>query len=177
MGRHRAHSRKTTFWNELRVNNGYSYQDISTALDKDIGVVGKWFTGQCIPQKASSDEVCDLFGVDRELGYSEFKKSHETWQPGRQSKKAEALPKAEIEPTWFEPDRDPEPVVECSVENEQPRVSNDIISKMLKAVYGKFSFDDYENLRTLMLEGDDPREILYGKVSFEEYIEFLNAIK
>lgn len=168
MGRRDAKFRKLTFWNELRVKYGYSYQDISDILDKDATTIGKWFTGQSIPPRKHSDELCDLFGIDHDTGYSEFVEFHTMWKSSRKSKNTESMPMVEI---GFESDRDPEP------KNEQPIALNSTNIKMLKTVYGKFSFEDYENLRTLMLEGDDPREILYGKISFEEYIEFLNAIK
>jgi transcriptional regulator with XRE-family HTH domain len=154
---------KETFWNKLRAANGYSYKELSVALGHDRSTIGSWFTGRSIPRKQFIKDICDLFGVDAETGEQEFIKAYKEWEsastrPSNQQAKRSS-PAANV------------------VEQEISTIKTDILATILGSVYGKLNFTEYEALRDSILVGKNPQEILYGKVSFEDYINLIKLIE
>lgn len=172
-----ARSSKSTFWNELRVKNGYSYQDLADTLGHDISVVGKWFTGHTVPKEKSLKELCDLFGVDYALGKEEFIKACKATKSNKHKKSKHTNKVKKSTADAVVPKNDTNSDADIFTNDPIKTIESSIMRKILKLVYNKLDFDDYENLRTRMLEGDDPREILYNKISFDAYIEFAYTLK
>ena len=172
-----ARSSKSTFWNELRVKNGYSYQELADTFGHDTSVIGKWFTGGAVPREKSMKEVCELFGVDYSLGKDEFIKAYEARKSKRHknSKRTNRVEKSTA--VAIVPKKTIDSNTDIFTNDPIKTIESSIMRKILKSFYNTLDFDDYENLRTRMLEGDDPREILYNKISFDAYIEFVYALK
>lgn len=172
-----ARSSKSTFWNELRVKNGYSYQDLADTLGHDMSVVGKWFTGHTVPKEKSLRELCDLFGVDYALGKEEFVKACEAKKSAKRKNSKHTSNVKKSTTVAVVPKKDADSDAGIFKDGPIEAIESSILKKVLKSVYNKLDFDDYEDLRTRMLEGGDPREILYKKISFEDYIEFAYSLK
>ena len=171
-----ANLKNKTFWNELRVKNGYEFTDLAQTLGRDYSTVAKWFSGGGVPKKKYAKDVCDLFGVDLELGYNEFIKAHEQWKSNRGiSKKNSKTKKIKVASVNVNTTS----VVPKTLTAEIKTLESEIMNKILKAVYSKLDFEPYEKLRATLISGGDPREAIYGVVSYDEYLEFdqiLNGI-
>ena len=187
----RVRAAKTTFWNKLRVENDIKMTDIADMCKVSQGTVGNWFSGRQVPSEFHSNELSDLFGIDRNKGYQEFINSHKSWDSDRgrmkfslfgtppvcpkqtykKKSKAKVEPKVESNPDLIEalPILRPDRVHYETV----------VIKDACRVVYGKLSYEDYEHFSWITYNGYPPTEItefLYGKVEFEEYIEVFNLL-
>ena len=165
-----AKATKNTFWNNLRIKNGMTYKDLSETMNKSVGNLGNWFSGRCMPCDSDITDLCDLFGVDFEVGKAEFAKANDAWSSSRNaSKEVEYVPvpgsisaTAEEEIT-FEED-EPEAATKPSAMSWSTR------DDILRHFYGKVEYEEYSQLQAALDGKGDPLAMLYGKISFDDFI-------
>ena len=73
-----------TFWVNVWQKSGMSSKDIGDKLHVTGASVRNWFSGRYTPDERSLCLLCDLFGVDRETGRSEFVKAHKEYWANRE---------------------------------------------------------------------------------------------
>lgn len=151
---------KNTFWNNKRVGNGVTLQELSECLSVDYTQLSHWLTGQSMPSNDYVKKICDLFGVDYNEGLVEFHKAHEQWE--QEHSKNKSANKMHKEDT---------PVV-----SSQNIVPDDI----MKSLYGVLSYEDFKEMLLGGLCSSDPSAILgsiYGKVDYNAYVAVANIIR
>ena len=170
---------KSNFWNELRVKNNYSYDDLASTLDLAPSTVAMWFCGRVMPKENHIHSLCELFGVDYPKGYEEFSNAHNSWTSSRPADKptnkkahkhkVKLIPMVSADP--FSPEtKSAEETVKDTI-----AVATDN-SDIFRKVYGKLSYDEYESFRATVLEGKDPLAIAYNKLDFDDFMELYNLI-
>ena len=160
--KHQARADKHTFWNDLRIQNGYMYKDIADTLGVKESNVAKWFSGANLPDDKMIKDICDLFGVDFNLGKSEFINSKKNWKPRLY---ARSKPEVKTE----------------KVQKKQSTTSVQLgITEFLKSIYGVVSWQAFLILYYAVIGEPitpDPRKDLYGQVSYDDFTricEFLD---
>ena len=68
---------KDTFWNQLRLGQGYTLVSLGAELGIDPSQLCKYFNGQVLPTTPIAVNICDKFGIDYITGAEEFNKLHE----------------------------------------------------------------------------------------------------
>ena len=79
---HRAHAKKntsSTFWNDLRVENGYTLKLLADVLEVKQNYLSFWLTGQSKPTETFIKKICELFGVPISEGRAQFEAAYEIW--------------------------------------------------------------------------------------------------
>lgn len=166
-----------TYWNDLRLKNGYKLSDIAITLGTSVSNVGKWFSGRYVPCDKDIHDICDLFGVDYEEGKSEFIKARDSWKSGRTGKNRFGLSDGET-PNSAKCCKDFDnaesaPSVTIDISDGNLARAND---ELLKLIYGKISWDAYETARVAGV-GENLLEALYNKISFEEFDSIYSLVR
>ena len=161
-------NRKQTFWNDLRVKNGYKLEDLADAFGTSLSNVGKWFSGKYVPNDAKIHDICDLFGVDFEKGKAEFINARSAWHSDKHQTKHKNAPCTE---SVCVDDK-------CASTKLPDNSSCKINSKkdLFRYLYGNISFDDYERLRENPDDTGNLLELVYGIVSFDVFDELYNQL-
>ena len=167
-----AKARKyNNFWTRTVDAAKTSIKEVSIALDVDKSTVNSWFCGRYFPSDAKIKDLCDLFGVDFTAGYNAFLEIHKDWavslgkeptEPHRRGRKARK--KVAVVP---------QPVSTPNI----VEVASDAFAGIAKYIYGKVTFEEYENLRQNISGTGDPMALLYGKIPFEEYMKLMGIVK
>ena len=147
--RRKARGRKSTFWNQKRINAGVTYRDIGEYLHCSTSLAGRFFTGQVVPKDEYIDSLCDWFGVDRIVGEREFRNANRKWDTIYDGK---IHPKLEIDG-----EKKPEPkvekrepvVVKTSTVFVKEKKTMDI-SGLNRAVYRILDYDSFVEFTKLL---------------------------
>lgn len=183
----RAHGKKDTFWNQVRVKSNITQKEVAEYLGCSKSLAGFFFSGQLVPKDEHIDKLCELFGVDRILGEREFRKAHRDWDTINDGKEHPTF-SAEVnkEP---KPKKETKKIVERrsviinheeELREEKPTMD---ISGLHRAAYRVLDYDDFVAFTKLLgskkhfeSESDWMNEIdefissrVYGKVSRAEY--------
>ena len=160
--RNQARADKQTFWNSLRIQNGYMYKDIADTLGVKACNVAKWFSGANLPSDKMIKDICDLFGVDFALGKSEFINSKKNWKP-RAYVRSQSPDKSKNMPA------------------KQSTTSVQLgITEFLNSIYGVVPWQVFLTLYYAIIGKPitpNPRSDIYGQVSYEDFnriCEFLD---
>ena len=165
-----ARATKSNFWNNLRVKNNYSYADLASALDLAPSTVAMWFCGKVMPNAKHIQSLCELFGVDCNVGTQEFTNACNTWKSTRPAKQ----PKNEVK---LVPMVASDPLTSLSDSPKNPEVIEySSITDVFESLYGIVTYAEYEHFRALLLDGNDALETIYGKVPYETYIAIYNKL-
>lgn len=152
-----------TFWNQKRVDAGFTMQELSEGLGIDYTRLSHYLTGQDMPPPIIALKLCDLFDVNPDEGTAEFTKAHEQWVINRKRAKFTlAEPKIEPEPT---PEPTPEP---------KPEPIND---ELMKSLYGLLSYENFKAVLLTGIIGSDVLAEIYGKADYDTYLAISNLIK
>ena len=179
---------KDTWWNRLRVEKNIRYKDIIELYGGSVSVWAQRFTGQTMPNYNQIKQLCELFDVDFNRGYAEFKKAHALWKSeGRGAKDGYVKTGISImrgvqkgERVEVVGQRDPveitkeEETVETPV--EQPTIAP---NEVFGVVYGKVPYDTFcafcDALARVTTE--DPLGYIYGKVDYKEFRAIEKALE
>lgn len=157
--------RKTTydtFWNNLRESLGVSTRDLAEVLGISRGQISNFCTGRRFPTKNNIQKFCDFFDIDYDTGYSEFEKAYQEYHnyPTTESKEPtedNAAMMDELDKVLFGEDV-----------TEKPTRGLD--SVVMRKLYGQVSYDVFFNVIACIADGTgDPLKEIYGKVSYEDY--------
>ena len=161
--KYQARADKQTFWNDLRIQNGYMYKDIADTLGVKACNVAKWFSGANLPSDKMIKDICDLFGVDFALGKSEFVNAKKNWKPRLYVRS--------------------KPVVKTKkVQKKQPATSVQLgFTEFLNSIYGVVPLQVFLILYYAIIGEPitpNPRSDIYGQVpsydDFNRICEFLD---
>ena len=184
MRKQRAKGAKRTFWNEKRVSQNILVQELADTLGVAVGTIGNWLSGAKIPPENRVRELCDLFGVGYDEGYNEFVRANRIWDSERGklsydmvSPTSREVPSTERKKkTATESVADDEVILvgEVAVETKDIHINPVEVNKpdIIKYLYGRLLFDDYEDFKAEFLKGADPLRLTYGKLSYDDYKEF-----
>ena len=146
-------ARKDTFWNRKRIENNAKYEELSEVLHISKSAIGSYMSGQLIPSDNIARQLCDLFGVDYAQGLLEFQHAHREWKSDRNGK--------------------------AFISGEPPKKSPKVVSEepescavdFFKAIYGKVTYAQYEELKRIPVDGVNTMQYLYGKIDYATYLE------
>lgn len=128
------------FWNNKRVELGFSVGQIAEFLAVSKGTVYNYLYGYCHPKEEHLNLLCKLFNVDTETGKEEFDKIY---------KRCHA---------------DPSETEEASEETAPVEVD------IFEAVYGVISYKDFIKYYELVAAKNiDALRLIYNKVDFSTY--------
>lgn len=157
--------RKTTydtFWNNLRESLGVSTRDLAEVLGISCGQVSNFCTGRRFPTKSNIQKFRDFFDIDYDTGYSEFEKAYQKYHnyPVTESEEPtedNAAMMDELDKVLFGEDVTEKPTRELD-------------SVVMRKLYGQVSYDVFFNVIACIADGSgDPLKEIYGKVSYEDY--------
>lgn len=178
MKKESAKATKLNFWNDLRVKNGYSYDDLSSTLELAPSTIAMWFSGRQIPAQKHLVNLCMLFGVDEKVGREEFIKAKAAWQTSRTKEQNAPKKKHKVE---LVPMVAADPEVVKTTPTEKPIKKTDSVktpdSDIFRKLYGVLSYDDYEEFRAISKDTEDPLKFLYKKIDFDDFIKILDILK
>ena len=192
---------KMTFWNKLRVQNNFSIKDVADYVGAAPGTIGGWFSGAKIPSDRYLESICNMFDIDLNKGYEEFAKASKEWDSERgklkmgmygESSEVSAdveSPKEEKRKSGITitkskvTDKSDAPVDEVVVPSvtithtHKAVVAEDTkVPELFRYLYGKLTFDEYEDLKAAVAIGADPLYEVYGKIPYTEYNEVLRIM-
>lgn len=169
-----------TFWNEIRIRNGYTVKEVADCIECSVANMSKYMIGNVMPSRTTSDKISDLFGVDREEGYTRFKNSYETYH-NTHGKTVEVAPKKNIPTVNDAVDKyieKPE-VIEKSTKVNEPETILSATDKLLMALYEVLDWRQYRELVWALgghsndINWDEVEDLCYGKVDKEIYATLL----
>lgn len=179
-----AASRKYTFWNTIRNESGLTIVEVAEGIGKPKSrvVVGKYFTGEVMPNDETITALCNLFDVEFERGKEEFSKAYDAWHNRLPSTPetpiAEEVPVPEIQ------EEEPEDTLTAPIGNLQiqptPEVADVPEQDIGKLVYGKVDYDEFNMIKDCIDRGDNTEiilETIYGKVNCKAYNTVYDLIK
>lgn len=148
---------KNTFWSKKRVEYDIKLKDIAEAIGVPITTVGMYFTGAYMPKESIVVAICNLFDVDFETGWDEFRKAHEEYRAERK-RSLVAMVGRDIE---NKPDV-------CMGVSEGTDISGeDKINAIKELLYGRISYSVFCELAQMRI--DKIEETVYGKVDYATY--------
>lgn len=116
-----AAGRNRTWWNEQRIKNNLSLEDIGNATGYAPSTIGNYLSGKSMPCVELSKMCCDLMGItDHEEGFKHFTEAY----------KAKHV--------------SPDAVCADPAATEAPATEKDL--SMLEAVYGKVDYTTFMKL-------------------------------
>ena len=179
----RAHGKKDTFWNQVRVKSNITQKEVAQYLGCSKSLAGFFFSGQLVPKDEYMDKLCDLFNVDRIVGEREFRKANREWDTIHDGKEhpnfsAEVIkePKPKTEPTKVVEKRS------VIIKHEEEKSTMDI-GGLHRAAFDMLDYDCFAEFTKLLnsrkafeTETDFRNEVdefisdrVYGKVSRAQY--------
>lgn len=161
------------FWNDLRVRQQLKYSDIAEVVNLNKTSIAKFFSGASMPKVKYVKAICDFFDVDFDKGYSEFVKIFKEYHNPEENDDIE--PNINTDLTSEVTDDDGNLRYKITLEttaNEAPK------STVLEMLYGKVSCSVFFDFASIVAnKSGDPLELIYGKVSFEDYESIRSSIK
>lgn len=159
---------RDTFWNKLRVENGYRIKDIAELLDLGEKTTAAYFTGYTLPNDDIVKKFCDLFCIDFMKGRGEFHKAYSEYNKTHNRK-------CKVRKVSMNS------VAEDTKEVEPPKAETpkkvDFSDTVLEMLYGKIPYVDFKILTGQLMSGADILECVYGKVDFETFANIVKTIK
>lgn len=171
----KAKGAKETFWNKLRIENSLRIRDVAEMLGIPVGTIGRWFSGQGVPNAENIKAICQLFEIPFDKGYGEFVKANQKWDSDRGRMKISMYSPETITVSSEEEPKRTKKSKKTEPKPEIPQVQKDY-TKLVKYLYGKLEFADYMQLQTYLADHVDPMPYLYGKVSFDDYVEVMKLV-
>lgn len=156
------------FWNDLRESQKLTLNDLEAITSIPHSSLGKWFSGFTKPKDNSIRILCDIFNVDFEEGKREFLKAYSERHTSNISETDNKLetPIEDNQPHhWLGSDLD-----KVSNKKAEEKPQRNLDSVVMRKLYGKVPYDIFFNFISYVANGSgDPLEEIYGKVSYEEY--------
>lgn len=165
---------KKTWWNQLRVDRNIRYADLLELFPsfKHTSSIGAWFAGEKVPLDKYITILCDFFDVEFEEGKRHFIEDNKKWVSGhhRDTKvttgRSEGISK-DTSGTGLA-------IAHDTIMEEAQEERGDVFGM----VYGKLPYDLFRRFCELVAGNDDNAlALVYGKVSFEEFIFIQSIIK
>jgi transcriptional regulator with XRE-family HTH domain len=170
-----------TFWNELRVEKGFSFKDLEEIIGLTSGQINRIFTGAVMPKQHQIETICEFFDVPYPIGYDKFEQAHKDWcelhNKTTSIQSTDELDKifnkdSEDDASWVFDNYDELPDKEKETKEIVPQ------SVLLELIYGKVPYSVFFKFTTLVANGTgNPLEVIYGQVSYEEYETIRSIIK
>lgn len=163
-GKHKAKMKSSssiTFWNALRVQNGYTLKDLETVFGLSHTSISNYFIGKQLPSRRNSDQFSDLFGVPREQGWIEFNNAFDVFHNTHGKtiavppKRTTSMLQEELD-KFSKEDEQRSSVIEISKE--------DAISEFLEKVYGEVSPSIFTEIVLLVKAGIVSDSMTWGRI-------------
>ena len=172
-GSHRKH----TFWNKVKEESGLSLAEVAEGIGMKgkYRMVGKYFTGELMPNDAKITAICNLFDVDFAQGKTEFKKASDTYKA---KKKGTSTTKPATEVKGIEPKiaNKPEPKVvpeTTPIEVVKPEPAKKVDTPDIgRLLYKQVTYDEFEAIMSQVRHQTlnvSVLETIYGKVDCDTY--------
>jgi len=160
---------KDTFWNKQRVAKNLTIKEVAEMLGINDARVGMWFTGQLMPQDYWIKDLCKLFEVDYNEGQLAFQKAHLEWSAEHNLKgKMKYIAKTTSKKKKTE-----------QAISDKSAINN--IAEVVLALYGNVSCETFLTVYNAITSGKpdncDIEQLIYGKVSFEQYQQIIAIMK
>ena len=155
-----ATSLKDNFWSRKRVEAGLHVKDVANLLNMASSSVGEYLSGQFIPPVPIIRAFCDLFDVDYDTGELEFQRAHRAWKSMREHKDYKVISAETLRAEVLVPE----------VAKEEPAVTK-FMEDLYSVIYGKVTYEQYEEIRKGKFDGVRILSYIYGKVDYATYIE------
>ena len=167
--------RKVTWWNRKRVECNIRYKDLVSAFD-DVGSSswGGYFSGQVMPSDGVIEKLCNFFDVDFDEGKAHFAEDHKEWvsehHTAKQVAKSGAM-EIEKKDAFFVRQRNTKPQeVEVEFTVVRTNTTSEQEATLFSMLYGKVSYEVFSAFHDAIKRGaGDPMELIYGAVSYDEY--------
>lgn len=154
-----ATSLKDNFWSRKRVEAGLHVKDVANLLNMASSSVGEYLTGQVIPPEPVIKALCLLFDVDYDTGELEFQRAHRAWKSMREHKDYKVISAKTLRAEAL-----------ASEVKEEPAMTK-FTEELYSVIYGKVTFEQYEEIRKGQFDGVRILSYIYGKVDYATYIE------
>ena len=194
---HTAFCYKDTFWNKKRIEQNIKVKEISELLGCPYSTAGAYFSGLCIPEENDIKTLCEFFGVDIILGQREFINAHKEYDALQKRELKYSARKKPTKTTPISKHDTFEKIEETKPINDLPKLPTDITSTtnktpindeksdedcfkdITKELYGKLSFDDYnEFMRLIVMESNKSAlKFIYGKIDFDTFLKITKRIE
>ena len=168
---------KLTWWNKLRVERNIRYKDLMELFNyKSQSAIGGWFSGQRIPSDENIAILCDFFDVEFEEGKRHFVTDNEHWVSENHKDKRSTTGTAEGIARIATGESEVKEHKAWAKTGEEPEEERQ--TDIFEMVYGKLPYDLFRKFADLVAGKDDNAlSLIYGKVTFEEFIFIQNLIK
>ncbi len=163
------------FWNKIRVEKNIRYKDLVELFPnyRSESTIAGWFTGQFMPKDDNIKILCDLFDVDFETGKAEFEKANTIWQSTHHC--GERITTGEGERGHYAPRGDGDASMMVTEGEDNARMKTVDIFAL---IYGKVEYPLFRKFCELV--GNDYKralELIYGRVTYDEFIIIQNIVK
>lgn len=167
-----------TFWNRLRISNGFTYRDISEFTGIGSNRVANMIIGRYMPTDYEIKKFCDMFDVDFKRGRLGFEDGYSVYHNKSvriKDKHVKITDSVKDEIMSLSIKEEPEFKSES---NTATKELSDIVNyaAINELCYGIISYDDFVNLTKMLHEGvesDLILEMVYGKVDRNVYNEII----
>lgn len=148
---------KKTWWNTLRVEHNIRVEDLGAILNKSIGTVGAYLSGEAMPKDSDIKKLCDFFDIEFSIGKQHFKEDHALWEStGHTAKRTMKSGNKEAYTRKTGGRRKVATEVKVSeVKVEEKTRRNTTDFDLLQFVYGKLSYKDFMELVSRMRGAED----------------------
>ena len=176
---------KDTFWNQLRLGQGYTLVSLGDELKIDPSQLCKYFNGQVLPTTPIAVKICDKFGIDYITGAEEFNKLHEEWC---KLNKGKGKNRSKIHKRGFDFSAPHQVTVDKYSEDIDITFDDDISLEsfnipaepaasdvnIAELVYGKVPLDKFLAISSGTLARSDVLRTLYGVLPYDVYLSVYN---
>lgn len=152
---------KSNFWNKLRVEKNFRYEDLKELFPSitNSSSIGLWFSGQTMPNDERIRTLCEFFDVPFDKGKAEFRKAHEAWISSKHKGARTVNGTGEAH------------IVETNGRGDA-YIGKNKETDIFAMVYGAIPYDLFRKFCDLVAENNaNALELIYGKVTFHEFIE------
>jgi len=162
-----------TFWSRKKIELGISYREISEAIHKPITTVSHYFTGHMVPSVDTVKAICKVFNVDYAVGAAEFVKiANEYSERNNRYHYKNAVQQLQDVAAGATQPAVPEPVVQPIIPEPVTPASVDY----LELLYGKISFEDFQLIYTAAKTKEDILPFVYGQIDYKTYCQIAAAL-
>ena len=194
---HTAFCFKENFWSKKRIEANITIREIAELLGVPKSTAGAFFSGILVPTESQTKTLCEFFGVDLIEGTREFDRAHKAHDAEHKRKLKYSAKKKPTKTTPISKPDTFEKIEETKPINDLPklpteattnthkapiiadRIDEDCFKDITKELYGKLSFDDYnEFMRLIVMESNKSAlKFIYGKIDFDTFVKITKRIE
>ncbi len=141
--RRNIRAKDLNFWQELRLSQGLSIDEVANKLGLRRDLVGFIFSGMYMPNNEMILQFCRFFNVDYDKGKSEFEYMHKMWELAHPKEEVKSFDISGIlKQIYGKVDY----AAYCKIRN----ISTESAKDILPEVYGGIDYQAYKQLHNLV---------------------------